>query len=390
MVFAGLFGKGDFSLERAEVALALLLAGICFLFPSAAKPFVDTFAYGASYAKVFAFGAYLLLAVALSKSRACKKISWLNERAVVGALLVLFAYGFLGYYWFVEKIGGTLSEKYFAYNQEGYTSSHVLHNHVLKTAFCFLNLPADRYDCSAPFLAFIPQFYAPIGTVLVFLASIICAAYFSRLEGAGERLAYLILSFSALKTAVDGGFFNYENISFFILVPFLLFRKNRLAASFVGFALWIPLAIATYSFYDPFRLATPFFVFFFPLYAFFQSPKKLFPLLALSLIAPSFHILSSEAIEGRWSLQECQNAGLSRLFEQVVHAHQYAGCEAEVELSCGRVEAQGSAIVYFGKAAKKPELLISKSLAGKCRNGVFSIERIEGSIVVFERKKAGE
>jgi len=368
-----------------EKVAALALLAICLAAPSLAKPFIDTFAFGISYGKVYAFALYVVLVV-FSKGlfeKAGWKISGWHVTASIAALLV---FGLAGHAFFVSSVNGEFGAKYFAFDTQGYTSEQANHIHVLKTVFCPLPINSENYDCGRSLLPYLPQYYDLFGIVLIITALTACAAFYPKMEMGHEKFAYLVLSFAALKTAVDGGALNYESIAFFALVPFLLAKEKRVLYSLIGIASWLVVGIFTYPFDNPILLALPFAAFFYPVCTFIWKPKLLFPFLAIALLAPSHLSTDNEIVAGRWDAEPCANSRVSAEYRQAVLAKLYTPCETQTELACGNVVAANMSAAYFGQSTEKPELLISKSLAGSCERGVFSIIEVRHSIKVVRKE----
>ncbi len=386
----GIFGrKFEVGAEDWWKVATLALAAVSFAHPQLAKPFVDTFAFGTSYGKVYAFAAYALLIAfsgGISKAAFGKKLAaHASAKLAIAMLAAVFLYGLFGQLYFISSIGGGMDAKYFAFDRLGYTSTHINHIHALKTVFCPFNPPAEEFDCARPMLRFLPQFYPYLGILLVLSAVGACVLFYPKLENNSDRLAYLILSFASLKTAVDGGILNYENLAFFMLVPFLLARRRKLLFTLAGVAVWLPFISATYEFYDPVRLSMPMLIFFYPACIALMKPKYLFPIAIISLVAPSYVLTYSDVVTQRWQPEACQNAGVSAQFSELVAAKVYTPCEAQAEYWCGKVAAADGTASYNGFSAQKPELLIAKGMAETCGGGVFSIAGTRGSIRIISR-----
>lgn len=380
------FGREIAKIGAAKIMAVALLA-ISLAAPQVAKPFVDTFAFGTSYGKVYAFSLFTLL-LAFSgdlMKMAGKRVPKIGPKAVLALILILFLYGLFGQLSFVSSAGGQPNAKYYAFDANGYTSTQMNHIHALKTIFCPLGLNSEEFDCARPLLPYLPAFYPYLGALLALAALAAAAAFFPSLASNSDRAVFLILSFASLKAAIDGGVFNYENIAIFMLVPFLLARKNRLAFALIGIALWLPFTLFAYEFYEPVRLAAPLVIFLYPLGIMLYNPKQLFPLLLICLVAPTYVLAFSEVVKDRWQPEPCANAGANPNFGQMVSARLYAPCAVEKQFKCGSVSANGTNAAYWGQSLKKPELMLSKALAEGCSRGIFEIQASAGTVKVIKK-----
>jgi hypothetical protein len=388
------FGKSSLAKIPWEKVAAAAFALAALAAPGLLKPFVDTFAFGTSYGKLYAFAGYFLL---LAFIRLPFKV---GAKHVALSLLALFAFGLAGEIYFESASGAQHGYKAYAFDLQGYTSTHINHIHAGKTALCPL-VPSTDYDCARPMLPYLPQFYPLAGMLLSLAALAACVSFYREIPGRGKA-AYILLSFASLKAALDGGIFNYENIAFFMLLPFLFHKRifsslpkwaqkrapflseNPLAFTLIGIALWAPFELAAYQFFDPVSLAIPFLAFFFPIALFAQNPRLFFPLLAITLLAPSLLITDSRVIAERWQPDACKGAGANPLYSVEVSGAVYTGCIADASFTCGRVASDGREFIYAGQAVKKPELLISRGLSS-CESGVFSIEEAKSSVRLVSR-----
>ncbi|MCX8198036.1 MAG: hypothetical protein N3F07_02475 [Candidatus Micrarchaeota archaeon] len=382
------------------LSLAFLLCAI--FIPGAIKPFVDTFAYGTSYARVYGAAAFalalafyqpsLLFLAELAKGRKkglgkfSKIIHSLKSGIGCGwlvfAIAATFAFGLLGQYLFLKEIGGDRNVKYYIFDQRGYTSTHINHIHALKTLFCPF-IPSDDIDCARPMLNYLPGFYPYIGLALFLASCIFAVMCYPNMKTASHKLAYFLLAFSSIKTSVDGGIFNFENLAFFMLVPFLLATKNRLAWTILGVAAWVPISHSLYEYYEPHQLALPFLAFFYSTTIVAMSPKLLFPLLLVSFFSPSYLVTKSEVVKDRWMPEACSNANAKPDYKMEVLAALQSECYATKEFGCGMVEAFGSYAIYRGQSVEKPELMLAKGLASNCTHGAFEIKAVRSEFKVL-------
>jgi len=398
--------KLNITQQHVAVAFALL----CVAAPGAVKPYVDTFAIGLSYGKAYALAAYaLLLAFSPVICRRAGDFAGRFHRhfsrkthgirfEVQGwqlALLIaaLFAYGIFGHMYFVNAIKGELAAPYRAFDTRGYIFTYLNHIHALKTIFCPVS-QSENFDCASSMLPYLPPGYDLGGVALALACVAACAIYYQSLERPEEKLAFFLLSFSTLKSAVDGGFFYYENLAFFMLVPFLLAKKNRLLYTAIGLALWIPFAlyVPTGLFlikgYSPMEYALPTMMLFYGVCIFAIRPSLFFPLLALALLSPRYLPFDSQLAQNRWSPEPCANAGADPRFSLEIDLRMYVPCHTRVDFGCGVVESNGSRATYRGDFVYNPDIILARGLSQACPHGVFSVEDYQGTAAVFGPRQA--
>ena len=381
----------DFGIGQ-EQALALLFFIFALLFPQLFKPFVDTFAFGISYAKVRLFAGFVLAlafanpALDFAERKGNAAVKWvarlLQEKATAKAVLTLailvYLYSLAGQLYFINAVGGELKTRYVAFDQQGYTSTHINHIHTLKTAFCFASDP-ERVDCASPLSPYLPYGYNAIGLALIVMAFAAAAAFYPKLRERQDKVAYLLLSFTAIKAGFDGGIMSYEAHALFMLAAFLLAAKNRVLWTLAGLAIWVPLVWASYILvFASFNIngmiiaLKPMLMLFYPLVAFAYNPRLFFPLLALALLAPQGLIIGSAVVEDRWSPDACENAGaVQQPMLYKYYATLLTTCTASKDYSCGTVRTNGKSASFYGDYLQKPELAVSKALSESCPSGVF-------------------
>lgn len=363
---------------KPEHMLLVALAIAIVLAPWAAKPFIDTFAIGTSFARAYGFAAYLfLLAVAsvfapLFAGRIPKGI-WKAQVALIAFLLL---YGFFGQMHLDAGFGGKAGQKMYAFDQEGYSSTSFVHNHVLKAIFCPFNPEKEDVDCARPIARHFPPEYIDIARAIWALAGFLSLLAYLGLEKPGDKAAYSILSFASLRTAVDGGLLSFDLVMFCMLIAFHAAKENRVRASVAGLPVGAAIVVAVslllgYSPQVPQNIF-PMLIFLYSVWLFFESPRRFYPLLALALLAPL--LLDVKVVQNRWAPEACQNAGVDYGFNETAIGSMYTHCEAEITLECGKVWAGNGNVTYSGYKIKKMPLLISKALSQKCGFGVFDIE----------------
>ena len=384
-------------------AAALALMAICLLFPWLVKPYVDTFALGLSNAKVYAFGIYVallafakpIIGMAFCRGSPLQKYAGLpgkiDGRLLSALIILIYLYGLAGYLYFVSAVGGEIDTIYRVYDTTGHTFNYINHIHALKTVFCPFGPPSEEFDCARPMLPYLPDFYPYLGIVFALAAALAALFFYPKLQETPEKVAYALISFTALKNGLDGGIFYYENLALFMLIPFLLARKSRLAWMSAGLAIWFILTLVVPNGFtinksdSPLEYAKPMILVFYSLIITSIRPWLFFPFLVFALLAPQLQIYDSALVEHRWSPEPCANAGEEPMFSQYVWARLYTPCQVEKEFRCGTVFANQTEITYRGNYVGAPALLMAKALSENCPHGAFSIKRMEHSGIVLKR-----
>jgi hypothetical protein len=384
--------------NRAEQAAAVAFLFLALLLPSVAKPYVDTFAIGLSYAKVYALAAYALL-LAFSpvlsglagrlqqRFGQVRALSWpadlLGKKwAVLVVILCVYAYGLAGHYYFVSQVNGEPGTAYRVFGPEGYTLEYVSHVHASKTAFCALAPSAESFDCASPMLPYLPSGYPLLGLALLMLATLSCVLQYGKLGSGWEKFAFAVLSFGALKNSLDGGLFDYEVFSLFMLAGFLLAKRNRLAGTAAGAVAWSVFVMA--SPYDSFMISgkgaldyfLPFGLLFYCVCLALMKPRLFFLLAMPALAAPLALPIQQPLIDHRWAGEACSHSEVQPNTEQVIWTHLYTPCIGELKLLCGNLSANGSGAVYRGLSPVNHQLLMARGLFELCGRGVYDNERM--------------
>jgi len=382
---------------KLEQVAALFIFFISIFFPSIIKPYIDTFAFGTSYARVYGFAVFLVACVFyqdtlnfLKRKFSKIKINLIPENKLPESLdskyfeiglILLFLYSFLGQIFFVFSIGNIteLNNKYIVFDQRGYTSTHILHIHVGKLLFCPF-VPTDDIDCARPIANYMPPHYPIIGFLLFIFSSLAAIAYYPKINSLQIKIAYLILSFASIRLAIDGGILNYDNIVFFMLL--MLLHTKKWENTILAYLIWIPLTYVNYGEFLLPKLIIPFALFFYPILIFSLNPKIFFPILILSVISPAYLIGGFAVVENRWTEEVCKKP----LEEQntLVIAKLYTNCTLTKEFECGTVRANENTAFYNGKASSNYELLFSKAFAEKCKKGIFVIKERISSINIVD------
>jgi hypothetical protein len=373
--------KGILSELRIKPEHALLVAIALFivLFPLAAKPYIDTFSIGKSLARAYGFAAYLVLLAGASffaplLKRHLPKGIWKAQLALIG---FLFLYGFFGQMHLKAELGNEPRSVLFLFDQQGYTVSSFWHNHVLKNIFCPFNPDQEDVDCARPIASHFPSGYFDIARAAWALAGFLSLLAYLRLEKPGDKAAYAILSFASLRTAVDGGLLSFDFVMFCMLTAFHIARENRLKATVAGLPIGFSIVTASslllgYMPSVPSNIF-PMLMMLYPIALFFESPKRFYPLLALSFIAP-FFLVGNDLVQDRWAPNACQNAHVDIGQNEKANGTIYTDCEAEAKLWCGNVSSFGGRVEYTGYKVEKIPILIAKALSQECAAGAFSID----------------
>jgi len=373
-----------------EQKLAIALAIVSLVAPFALKPYVDTFAFGKSFARVYGVGVYFLLLAFVSPLLA-RHAGWLAPKAakmLLILLLAIFIFGLWGQLHFISSLGGGFDDYYMSFGQGGYTGSQITHIHAAKVIFCPFIPDDSTFDCARQMLGYLPPYYPLAGLLMWLAAGALAVAAYSEFRSNHEKFAYFILSFSALRTSVDGGMFNYSFVCFPMLAAFILIRKNRLAGSVIGFALGAvfftiapPILFSFPISLLPLKLL-PFCMFFFSIAYMLEDPKKRYPLLAIALLSPLL-LEGSEVLLDRWTGDPCSRAMANSSILLEVNGRLFSECNSSVSYWCGNVTSGNGSWKYTGFNAPRLPLIISSALSQGCGSGVYAITnatRIWGGI----------
>lgn len=368
---------GRFRLGKEQLALAAIAFAI-FAFPWAAKPYVDTFSLGTSYARVYGFAAYLaaIAATSIGLSLANIKVPEIAWKVQLLLVAFLFAYGFFGETLFSSTFAGSSDTIYVSFDQQGYSTTAFKHIHVLKAIFCQFNPDQEDVDCARPFMRFYPPIYFDIARVAWLVAAILSVLVYSNFSRVQDKAAYAILSFASLRTAVDGGLLSTDFISFSMLAILLIAKNDKFKLSLLGaplgasivviLSLWLSLPTALSSTFPALLCLV------YPLGFFLSAPRERFPALLLVLATPL--LVSVPLVENRWSDEACVLAGANYTESVEITGTYYTSCRAEVALPCGNISLPGNGnLRYSGAKVRNAHVLISKALSSECGYGVFTL-----------------
>ncbi|MEM2138282.1 MAG: hypothetical protein QW568_04295 [Candidatus Anstonellaceae archaeon] len=366
---------------RAEYAIALGLLLAAFFFPSLLKPYADTFAFGRSYAKLWGFALYACAAVFFAPIASGLKLRMPDlKKPLLLVLSALFLLGLFGQLHFMSIAGASPLNLLFAFGQSGYTVTSLVHIHASKVIFCAF-LPDDNdLDCARPMLPYLPQPYQYIGLLLWLAAAFLSVAHYAKLESPSHKFLYIILSFSALRTSIDGGIFSYDVASFAMLSFFLLAEKRKLSAAVLGFpagaafSSFAPAVLFGYPLLNTAAQGLALLAFALPAAFALEDVKARFPLFFLSL-ASVLLLPPSYVVQDRWSDDFCQKAEVDYSYPVIVSGKTVPPCNFSASYQCGNMSSQDGGYVYSGFRAKKLPFLLAKSFSMQCSSGIFTVEQ---------------
>ena len=208
--------------------------------------FVNIFAGGRSEAKVFLFLIYLVTLFVIYKIITNKKpLKNLDWKWFGCGLLSLYLYGLFLQIAYTKILGVKVTDFIITGNNGELSSSTLSHTHVAK-GFIGVILSKLGYadlskvDAGGAYIGLIPNILFYIGSVLLILVLVqalyyFASSYYSKINYLNIRqklfliIGYGILSFSIIKTAIDGGLFNYGfYVSIIFIWAFYKQQKNEL------------------------------------------------------------------------------------------------------------------------------------------------------------------
>lgn len=188
--------------------------------------FVNIFAGGRSETKVFLFVVYTILLFLIYKivknKKPLKEFKW---KWFGVSLVGLYLYGVFLHIAYTKILGVSITDFIITGNNAEISSSTLPHTHVAKgivgivlSKLGYADL--TKVDAGSAYIGFIPSILFYIGSILllVVLAQALwyfASSYYSKIKDKNARqkifliLGYAILSFSIIKTSIDGGILNY-------------------------------------------------------------------------------------------------------------------------------------------------------------------------------------
>lgn len=226
------------------------------MFLATLHSFINLFADGYSNIKTILFFIYLPLLGGLYlifKDKHLKTISW---HYFGGSLLLMYLYGFaLQIFYNISNNIPQLTQSVTSNNGD-LSFSSIWHIHLLKACIGVFFPYLKNVDAGTSYLSFFPNYIFIIGAILLIIILIQTIFYFissfkNLLTNKNNRqqifliIGYALLSFSLIKTSIDGGIFRPTAIvSFFFLLLFIFKSKLPKYHYYISFVLGFILLIA--------------------------------------------------------------------------------------------------------------------------------------------------
>ncbi len=206
--------------------------------------FVNIFAGGRSDIKVYLFFIYLVffsLLYLLCKDKDFKILKW---RYFIFSVIAVYVYGLFLHIYFLISNHLSLTSFVITGNNGEISSSILWHSHIAKAIFgqvysFFGQSYLPTMDAGNAYLGLIPSYVLLLGLVLFVAILVQVLLYFltsfkSLLKNKNNRqkvfliIGYIILSFSLIKTSIDGGVFNPSfGIGIIFIILFCIRLKGR-------------------------------------------------------------------------------------------------------------------------------------------------------------------
>lgn len=207
-----------------------------------AHSFVNIFAGGRSEIKTLLFIIYLLSIGGLYlvfKKHSFKSLKW----SWFGVnLLAMYVYGLALHIYYVLSSGLSLGDFFITGNNSELSSSTLGHTHIAKAVigqiFSFFGkTQLSNMDAGGAYLGAIPAGVLLLGSVLLFILIVQAILYFVSsykllLKNKNRRqkvfliIGYSIVSFSLIKTSIDGGIFNPSFLLGLVFIGFFILREK--------------------------------------------------------------------------------------------------------------------------------------------------------------------
>ncbi|MEI7765351.1 MAG: hypothetical protein WCI93_02075 [bacterium] len=207
--------------------------------------FVNIFAGGRSEIRVFLFIFYLIflgLIYLIFKKKTFPPLKWKYFGLTV---LCMYAYGFFLHIYIILLNGLYWADSIIVGNNGEISSSVLWHTHIAKGIFgqifyFFGKTKMATMDAGGAYLGFFPKYVFLFGSILFIIIVIQAIIYFITsfkllLADKNKRqkllliLIYAIISFSLIKTSIDGGFLNYSFLINLIFIGlFVFYLKGKL------------------------------------------------------------------------------------------------------------------------------------------------------------------
>lgn len=206
--------------------------------------FVNIFADGYSNIKTILFFVYLFslgLIFLLFKKRSVKKLKWKYFGITI---LVMYLYSLALQIFYTISNNLPWGYIYITGNNGEISSSSILHIHIGKAVIGVLLPHLNNIDAGSAYLNLFPNWLFLLGSILLSIILWQAIIYFTvsfryLLQNIKPRQAlflvigYALLSFSLIKTSIDGGILHPAFfISSIFVILFILKNKNKLPASY--------------------------------------------------------------------------------------------------------------------------------------------------------------
>lgn len=233
------------------------------MFLATLHSFVNLFADGYSNVKIILFFAYLpLLGILylIFKNKDLKKISWHYFGC---SLLLMYLYGLCLQIFYNLSNNIPLAKWFITGNNGDISYSSIWHIHLLKACIGIFFPYLNKIDAGGAYLGVFPNWIFLIGSALLAILLLQTIFYFitsfkDLMTGKKNRqiifliIGYALLSFSLIKTSIDGGVFRPASIVSTIFLFIFIFRsklpKYHYYISFtVGFILMLFFSFLNYG-----------------------------------------------------------------------------------------------------------------------------------------------
>lgn len=207
--------------------------------------FVNIFAGGRSETKVFLFFIYAIVIFLLYKFLKNRNLKSFRWKWFGVSLISLYLYGLFLHIFYSTSIGIKITDFIITGNNAEISSSTLSHTHIAKgfigillSKLGFSDL--TKVDAGVAYIGLLPNILFNIGSIILIVVLIQAIRYFVSsykkiLINKNIRqkvfliLGYIIISFSIIKTSIDGGLLNYGfYISTLFIIFFIMREKGRL------------------------------------------------------------------------------------------------------------------------------------------------------------------
>ena len=276
--------------------------------------FTNIFAGGRSEIKIILFIIYTLFFLTIFFIFKNKENGYLKGKYVFLSFLVTYIYGFLLYVFIIIQNKINIFDFFITAGSGELSSSSIYHTHIAKSFFgqifsLFNKTKLETMDAGGAFIGLIPSIFLYLGILLFIVSVILTIIHFKnsflkqiRDKETRQKIfllsGYIVITFSIIKTSIDGGMFHPNLIiAIFFIVLFYLREKGKDINKYYYIIIFTTTALILSSLYiDSFKYGNGLFVSSFAttslLYSIFLygSEKKirlqfLIPLIILFLIS---------------------------------------------------------------------------------------------------------